>query len=120
MSPGRRTGRADGSHGREGFLPVASVLDQVLHTLKLEARFAAAEATDHWAETVGPEVLARTRCVGVRDGELLVEVLGAVWMGHLSVLKQGILDRMNQTLAVPNRLRAIRFVPMRSKEVSKR
>jgi len=41
-------------------------------------------------------------------------------MGHLTVLKQGILDRMNQALAAPNRLRAIRFVPMRSKEVSKR
>ena len=117
---GRRTGRADGSESRDGFEPVATVLDQVLQTLKLDARFAAAEATDRWVEAVGSEVLARTHCVGVRDGELLVEVHGAVWMGHLTVLKQGILDRMNQTLAVPNRLRAIRFVPMRSKEVSKR
>jgi hypothetical protein len=92
------------------------VLDQVLRGLKLDARFKAAEATDRWASVVAPEILARTRCVGVRDGELLVEVLGAVWMGHLAVLRQGILERMNQTLDAEKRLSAIRFVPMRSKE----
>jgi hypothetical protein len=96
------------------------VLTQVLATLKLESRFAAAEATDRWAETVGPEVLARTRCVGVRDGELLIEVQGATWMGHLAVLRQGILERMNQTLPAGKRLSGIRFVPMRSKEEQSR
>ena len=118
----RRTGGRGhaGASAREGFEPVSSVLEQVLQTLKLESRFKAAEATDRWAETVGPEVLARTRCVGVRDGELLVEVQGATWMGHLAVLRQGILDRMNQTLATEKRLSAIRFVPMRSKEEQSR
>lgn len=115
----RRTGKrgqAAAAETREGFEPVGVVLDQLLRSMRLETRFAAAEATDRWSSTVGPDVLARTRCVGVRDGELLVEVLGATWMGHLGVLKQGILERMNQTLEAPKRLRAIRFVPMRSKE----
>ncbi len=103
----------------KSFEPVGSVLDQVIQGLKLDARFKAAEATDHWAQVVGPEVKKRTRCVGVRDGELLVEVHGAVWMGHLAVLKQGILDEINQRLPAETRLRAIRFVPMRSKEVSR-
>ena len=112
----RTAGRAGADLAREGFEPLSTVLGQVLKSLKLETRFAAAEATDRWAAAVGPEVLARTRCVGVRDGELLVEVRGATWMGHLAVLRQGILERMNQTLAAEKRLRAIRFVPMRSKE----
>ncbi len=118
----RRTGRsaAEAAETREGFEPVGTVLDMVLRSLRLETKFQAAEATDRWATVVAPEVLARTRCVGVRDGELLVEVKGAVWMGHLGVLKQGILDRMNQTLETEKRLHAIRFVPMRSKEVGKR
>ena len=113
---GRRTGARAGAEAREGFEPVGTVLDQVLRSLRLETRFAAAEATDHWASAVEPAALKRTRCVGVRDGELLVEVQGATWMGHLAVLRQGILDRMNQTLAPEKRLRAIRFIPMRSKE----
>jgi len=115
--PGRRTAGAEtGAKAREGFEPVGTVLDQVLRSLRLETRFAAAEATDRWASAVEPAALARTRCIGVRDGELLVEVLGSTWMGHLAVLRQGILERMNQTLAPEKRLRAIRFVPMRSKE----
>ena len=119
----RRTGKrgaAAASDVREGFEPVGAVLDQLLRSMKLETRFAAAEATDRWVTAVGPDVLARTHCVGVRDGELLVEVLGATWMGHLTVLKEGILERMNQTLEPSKRLRAIRFVPMRSKEVIER
>jgi predicted nucleic acid-binding Zn ribbon protein len=99
---------------------VGTVLDEVLRTLRLTTKFAAAEATEHWSDTVGPEVTARTRCVGVRDGELLVEVQGATWMGHLAVLRQDILERINETLAAEKRLRAIRFVPMRSKEEIKR
>jgi Dna[CI] antecedent DciA-like protein len=95
---------------------VGPVLDDVLARLKLDARFKAAEATERWVESVGPDVLARTRCVGVRDQELLVEVQGAVWMGHLAVLRQGIMDRINETLPAERRLRAIRFVPMKSKE----
>jgi len=112
----RRTGKRGAAPAREGFEPVGTVLDQVLRSLRLETRFAAAEATERWASTVGPEALARTRCVGVRDGELLVEVQGATWMGHLAILRQGILDRMNQTLPAEKRLSTIRFIPMRSKE----
>ena len=100
----------------ERFETVGTVLDQVLKSLRLEARFAAAEATDRWADAVDTDVLARTRCVGVRDAELLVEVQGSVMMGHLAVLKQGILDRMNRTLPAEKRISAIRFVPMRTKE----
>jgi len=100
----------------EGFETVGAVLDEVLRGLKLETRFAAAEATERWSGAVGPEVVARTRCVGVRDGELLVEVQGATLMGHLAVLRQGLIEEMNESLAPEKRLRAIRFVPMRSKE----
>lgn len=95
---------------------VGGVLDQVLAGLRLESRFQAARATDEWAEVVGPEVVKRTRPVGVRDGELLVEVQGAVWMGHLAVLRQGILDSLNERLPESARLSSIRLVPMRSKE----
>ena len=74
---------------------VGGVLDQVLAGLKLESRFQAARATDEWAGVVGLEVVRRTPG-GVRDGELLVEVQGAVWMGHLAVLRQGILESLNE------------------------
>jgi predicted nucleic acid-binding Zn ribbon protein len=96
---------------------VGSVLDNVLRGLRLDARFAAAEATDRWEGTVGPEIARRTRCEGVRDGEMLVSVRGAAWMADLAVQKHDILKRINEDLADHAKLRAIRLVPMRGKEV---
>ena len=108
--------KATGQRRAGEFRPVGNVLDQVLSGLKLESRFQAARATDEWAEVVGPEVKRRTRPVGVRDGELLVEVQGAVWMGHLAVLRQGILEALNLRLPDTAQLTSIRLVPMRFKE----
>ncbi|HEX7078155.1 MAG TPA: DUF721 domain-containing protein [Candidatus Eisenbacteria bacterium] len=115
-APGPR--RPGGSRPSRGgaFRPIASVLDEVLAGLELETRFHAAQATDLWSEIVGPDVGRRTRAVGVRDRELMVEVQGAVWMGHLAVLRQGILDDLNGRLPAESRLRSIRLVPMRCKE----
>jgi predicted nucleic acid-binding Zn ribbon protein len=92
--------------------PVGAVLDQVLAGLKLEERFAAAAATELWIEAVGPKAAARTRAVGVRDGELLVEVKGAVWMGHLALLRHGIQEAINRRLPAEARIRTIRLAPM--------
>jgi hypothetical protein len=106
---------------KRGGEPVAvgSVLDRVLTGLRVAQGASAAAATDLWAEVVGPDVGRRTRATGVRDGELLVEVCGAVWMGHLAVLRQSILEDLNGRLPAEARLRAIRLVPMRGKEGSR-
>jgi hypothetical protein len=88
----------------------------MLSGLRLEERFASAQATELWNERVTPEIQRRTRAVGVRDGELLVEVRGSVWMGHLAVLRQQIMDDINARLPIEARLRAIRLTPMRSRE----
>jgi hypothetical protein len=90
----------------------------MLSGLKLPERFAAAQATELWAEVAGPEVAARSRAVGVRSAELLVEVRGSVWMGHLALLRQRFLEEINERLPEGARLEAIRLVPMRNKEGS--
>lgn len=108
------------TRGRSGaggvFERVGTVLDGVLRDLNLEERFAAADATERWGETVGPEIARRTRCEGVRDGELLVLVRGTVWKAELTVRRMELLHRINEGLAEPARLRAIRFQLMRGKE----
>ena len=109
---GPGTGRKEGS-----FEPVGSVLDGLLKRLRLDARFAAADATGRWEGAVGPAIAGRTRCEGVRDGVLLVSVRGAAWMAELAVRKHDILKRINEELAEGARIRAIRLVPMRGKEV---
>lgn len=108
----RRAGSGDAS----GLTSVGNVLEPMLAGLKLDERFAAAQATELWGEVVTPEIGRRARAVGVRNGELLVEVKGAVWMGHLAVLRQGILEELNARLPQGAKLRMIRLTPMRSKE----
>ena len=95
---------------------VGGFLYDVLAGIRMESRFQGAQATDEWTAVVGPEVARRTRPVGVRDGELLVEVQGAVWMGHLAVLRQGVLEALNRRLPDSARLKSFRLVPMRFKE----
>lgn len=101
-----------------GFEPVAPVLDRMLGGLKIAERFASAQATELWAGVAGPEVAARTHAVGVRNAELLVEVRGSVWMGHLAVLRQRFLEEINERLPEEAKLQAIRLTPMRGKEGS--
>jgi len=115
---GMRRGAGAGGRGGQP-VAVGSVLDRILSGLKIEERVVTAAATDLWPEVVGPEVARRTHAVGVREGELLVEVQGAVWMGHLAVLRHGILDDVNGRLPAEARLRGIRLVPMRGKEGSR-
>jgi predicted nucleic acid-binding Zn ribbon protein len=108
------------THSRRGgqLQPVASVLDQMLPGLRLEERAATAEATEQWLAVASPEIARRTRAVGVRDGELLVEVRGSTWMGHLAVLRHGIMNEINRRLPPEAHIRAIRLTPMRGKEVT--
>jgi predicted nucleic acid-binding Zn ribbon protein len=95
---------------------VGTVLDGLLKRLRLEERFRAADATERWEAAVGRDVARRTRCEGVRDGELLVSVRGAARMADLAVQKREVLDRINEDLAEGAKLRSIRLVPMRGKE----
>ena len=121
---GRQGGRSSGagparprltSRRLSDLTSVGNVLDDFMPRLRLEERFASAQATDLWREVVGPEVMRRTHAVGVRDGELLIEVNGSVWMGHLTLLRRGYLDEINERLPAEAKLRAIRLTPMGDK-----
>jgi len=111
MSTGRSRRAAAGS-----LEPVGDVLDELLRRLKLEERFAAADATEEWERAVGPDAAKRTRCEGVRGGEMLVSVRGSAWMADLTVRKREILERINRRLPEGAQLSAIRFTPMRGRE----
>jgi predicted nucleic acid-binding Zn ribbon protein len=108
-----------GKRGRRGAaMPerVGEVLDGLLRRLRLDERFRAADATERWEAAVGRDIARRTRCEGVRDGELLVSVRGAAWMADLAVQKREILNRINEELAEGAKLSSIRLIPMRGKE----
>jgi predicted nucleic acid-binding Zn ribbon protein len=54
-----------------------------------------------WGEAVSPEVSRRSRAVAFRDGRLIVQVVGSVWMHHLMALKGQLLAQVNQAIGPP-------------------
>ena len=70
-------------------------------------------ATDIWLEVVGPRVSPSGRTPSAcATRELLIEVRGAVWMGHLAILRQGIMEEINAKLRPKPGSAQIRLTPM--------
>lgn len=51
-----------------------------------------------WDAAVGPQIAAKARPAGFRDGVLTVVVASAPWMQQLNFLKKGILEKLNARL----------------------
>jgi len=81
--------------------PVGPVLGDLLEGLGLEHRLREFRAVEIWDATVGELVAQRTRPVGIRDGVLFVEVSSSVWMQELVLLRDEIVERLNEKLGQP-------------------
>lgn len=77
---------------------LASLLDGAFTGLPLEGRLREGRIWQVWDTVVGKSVAAKAQPVGFRDGTLTVVVSSAPWMQQLTFLKQGIIDRLNESL----------------------
>jgi len=63
----------------------------------LARRLDLAQAVDHWAAAVGPQIAAVTRAEAVNaDGTLWVRVASSAWANELSLMAPRILAKLNQ------------------------
>lgn len=72
-----------------------------------------AQAVEAWPEVAGAEIARRTLGVGLRGGELTVQVESHAWATELSVLSEELRERLNSALG-EEAVRAIRFTVSRS------
>lgn len=63
-----------------------------------------------WPEIVGPRLAARTNAVEWRDGQLLVEVFGAVWMAELTLQKRALIAHIHAVTG-DEAVTSLHFVP---------
>jgi predicted nucleic acid-binding Zn ribbon protein len=96
MRTEKRGGRAGGE-----LQAVGPLLSQILRRLGLDRRFAEQRAVETWAEAVGADIAAQSRAAGIRDGVLFVDVASNVWMQELGLLRENIVERLNQRLGAP-------------------
>lgn len=84
------------------------VLRSAVSRLGLAGRLAQNEALLLWSEVVGEKLAARTEARAVKEGVLVVSVPGSAWAAELSLLKQDVLDRLNERLG-EGTIKDIRF-----------
>ncbi len=92
-------GATDRTWGREGDgrpQPIVDVLERIIEEKGLGDLLSRVGALDEWADAVGPGIAAVTRPVEVRGDELLVETLSSAWLNELSMLREPILERVNE------------------------
>ncbi len=81
--------------------PLGSVLERALGRRRLASVLTEAALASRWEEAVGPQVAAKARPDGLRDGVLTVRVASAPWMAELSFLKPALLARINAAVGAP-------------------
>jgi len=77
---------------------VGDLLDSVLGRAGLKKRIKENEIFLVWEEAVGEAILRNCRPKSITDGILVIETKDNVWMQELSMLRQGIADKINELL----------------------
>ncbi|HWP34592.1 MAG TPA: DUF721 domain-containing protein, partial [Thermodesulfobacteriota bacterium] len=81
--------------------PLGAVLQRALGRRRLAAVLTEATIAARWEEAVGPQVAARARPEGLREGVLTLRVASAPWMSELSLRKPRLLARINAVAGAP-------------------
>ena len=61
----------------------------------IDTRLEMQKAVVLWEEVVGGKVARRAKAEAVRSGILFVRVANSTWLQELSLLKEGIIDKLN-------------------------
>jgi predicted nucleic acid-binding Zn ribbon protein len=74
------------------------ILKRLTSRMGIDTRLEMEKAVVLWEEAVGPKVARRARATAVRNGILFVTVVNSTWLQELSLLKEGIIEKLNGLL----------------------
>ncbi|MEE2905323.1 MAG: DUF721 domain-containing protein [Gemmatimonadota bacterium] len=80
----------------QGPTRVDTVLTQVLEKYGVRESVERLEVLQEWSDIVGDPLSEVTRVRGVDNKTLLIEVRSSAWMTELQVLKNDVLNRVNE------------------------
>lgn len=78
--------------------PITDLLTTLFRGKPVEQRLQEGKIWLVWDAAVGPQIAAKARPVGFRDGVLAVAVVSAPWMQQLTFLKTGMIEKLNEQL----------------------
>ena len=74
---------------------VAKILERLTTKMGIAARLEAEKAVVLWEEAVGKNIARRAKAVSIRNRILFVVVQNSAWLQELSLLKEGIIEKVN-------------------------
>ena len=89
---------------------VGDVLGGFLEKKGLREGVLRSEAVEEWDGRVGEAIAQVTRAQGVRDRTLIVEVKSSAWLMELNLMREDILQRVNEGRAKEALIEKIVFV----------
>ena len=81
--------------------PVSRVLNDYLESSGLALSLLRTGALEAWPEVVGPRIAGVSRAVEARGGTLVVEVMSSAWLNELTMMREEILKRFNESEGLP-------------------
>jgi len=88
--------------------PIGDIMLLMMTNLGMDKRFRAEIAMLHWRQIVGEDIASHTRPLRVRRGVMTVAAKNAMWVHHLSTLKEKIVAKIN-AFAGENAVRELKF-----------
>jgi predicted nucleic acid-binding Zn ribbon protein len=74
------------------------ILERLTARMGIAARLEREKAVVLWEEAVGKNIARRAQAVSVRNGILFVVVQNSAWLQELSLLKEGIIEKVNSAV----------------------
>jgi predicted nucleic acid-binding Zn ribbon protein len=75
-----------------------NILDRLTTNMGIAARLEHEKAVVLWEEAVGRNIARRARAVSIRNGILFVIVRNSAWLQELSLLREGIIEKLNSLI----------------------
>ena len=81
--------------------PIADLIVSAFAGKPVQKRLRELKIWQVWEESVGPQIAAKAKPAGIRDGILTVKVASSPWMQQLSLMKPDIISQLNTMAGDP-------------------
>lgn len=76
--------------------PIGSIIQQFIDNNRLNSPLKKTRLISSWPEVVGPAIARHTEDIYLHEGTLVIKINSAVVKKELNLLKQQIVDRLNE------------------------
>jgi predicted nucleic acid-binding Zn ribbon protein len=85
---------------RNKTISLAEAMKDYIREMNLEGKLSEISVINSWEETVGKAISSRTKKIYIKDRVLYVNLTSSVVRNELMMLRQGLMDKLNEKAGV--------------------